>query len=893
MSTRKVFLICLLLGLASVGGLLFHSTQPALAAPRADCAWPNNTSGAWTDAETWSCGVVPGIEDAVRVGFGAVITLDSAEAIDSLSMTGGSISGPGSLSVTGAVHIFDNVVDVTLSTVGSYFPTILSAPQAGIAQITDPALLPGSLVDVTISTPVGRNAATRLDTALASGVREIGALTLENGGFGWSGPLTVTNELRWVNGSLGSSTALTLTVGAAATFTISEGGHSIYGDLVNQGTATWTGNAGLSGSYPFRFINNGTFDADVTGSPDVHVNGFAAFVNNGTFRRNGGSDTLYFGVPVINNGTFQVGAGTVRFFNDFTQEAGLFQLNGATLQGNNQYAYLTLNGGRFEGSGTLNVSVRNEGGTVHPTGALNIVGAYTQGANGALHIAIGGLTPVTDFGVLVLTPNQGIGGRATVGGKLIVDKVSGFAPASGDRFVIATCATNCNGAFTDTGGTMSPAFGGIAVGGEVVVAEPAIAAILQSKPDSRVGAQGSSNGFTLRVYNPSAQAVTLSSLSATLPISFTYQANSTSGAFTADPFDTPDGNGHRLLIWTGSFQVAAGGEAMLHFNIGIRPDMSGGEHGIGWDATTSSGGETKVIALRDVARIEVPLGASTGVTLGGSGSLVANGQLPNLLLRAGGLNEAVISVRVRITCPFPAPCGNLSTVYAGQEVNGRGVSIFTMQPVPTAASVQPAAQDYGFWDGQIPGSGIIPGVPIKIYPDWDAHRPCIAFDFSGTGIRPIYCVGGGDPIATPHVLYDPSGVIRDSATLEPIVGATVTLYRIWGDLPDTRETTRQCRTVDTRPGGVWSGIAPDQGLMEDASLTPRQIDPQVNPQVTGSNGRYGWNVVTGCWYVKVSAPGYASKTSALVGVPPEVTDLDMTLDALNLPFHINLPMLSR
>jgi hypothetical protein len=112
MSIRKFFLLSLLLGLAIVGGLLVNAPRPALATPGADCAWPNNTSGAWTDAETWRCGVVPGIEDAVTVGFGAVITLDSAEAIDSLSMTGGTISGAGSVSVTGAVHIFDNVVDV-------------------------------------------------------------------------------------------------------------------------------------------------------------------------------------------------------------------------------------------------------------------------------------------------------------------------------------------------------------------------------------------------------------------------------------------------------------------------------------------------------------------------------------------------------------------------------------------------------------------------------------------------------------------------------------------------------------------------------------------------------------------------------------------------------------
>ena len=80
------------------------------------------------------------------------------------------------------------------------------------------------------------------------------------------------------------------------------------------------------------------------------------------------------------------------------------------------------------------------------------------------------------------------------------------------------------------------------------------------------------------------------------------------------------------------------------------------------------------------------------------------------------------------------------------------------------------------------------------------------------------------------------------------------------------------------------------GVFEQPGFAPAQISPDVNPQITGSDGRYGWNVVTGCWYVIVTAPGYASKTSALVGVPPEVTDLDLTLDALNLPNKIYLPL---
>lgn len=883
MSIRK-----LILGLAVVGLAIWGRT--VLAAPGVECAWPNNTSGAWSDAELWSCGAVPGINDGVTVGIGALITLDSAEAIESLTMTGGTISGAGSLRVTGAVHFFDTLVDATISTHGSYFPNLLSSPNAGIAQIIDPALLPGSLADVTIDSPPGSNATTLLDTS----IQTIGALTVTNGSFGWNGPLTIANSLLWVNGGLGSSNSLTLTIGAGATLALNDGSHSIYAPLVNEGAATWFGSGGLSGVFPSQLINNGTLLADVIGNPDVLVTGFAGFVNNGTFQRNTGSGTLYFDVPVINNGTFEVGAGTVRFFNDFTQEAGLFQLTDATVQGNNQFAFLTINGGHLRGSGTINESVRNEGGTVNPTGSLNIAGSYTQGENAALRITIAGFTPVTDFGVLALTTNQAVGGRATVGGRLIVDKGGDFTPASGDRFVIITCAANCNGSFDDVTGSMSPAFGGFAGGGEVVVAEPTNAAILQSKPDSPLGRKGSSNGYSLRLYNPSAQAMTVSNLSASLPVSITYQPGSTSGVLSADPFGFPYGNGSQVLGWLESFQVPAGGEATLHFNIGIGLDMPHGVYGIDWDATISSGGETNTVSLKDVAPIDVPLGASSQVVLGGSGSVVANGDVPNVLLRRNRLGESVIAMGAHVTCPFPAPCGNLSNVYVGQEVNGRGVSIFTLQLVPAVTGAHISGEDYGFWQGQIPGSGVIPGVPLKIYPDWDAHRPCIAFDFSGTGIRPIDCVpDGGDPVAVPHVLYDPSGVIRDAATLQPIVGATVTLYRIWGDLPDTRDKTRQCRTVETRPGGVWEGVAPDTGLVEDANLTPRQIDPQVNPQVTGEDGRYGWNVVTGCWYVKVSAPGYASKTSALVGVPPEVTDLDMTLDPLNQPYHISLPQVQK
>ncbi|MGB0384510.1 MAG: carboxypeptidase regulatory-like domain-containing protein [Ardenticatenaceae bacterium] len=137
------------------------------------------------------------------------------------------------------------------------------------------------------------------------------------------------------------------------------------------------------------------------------------------------------------------------------------------------------------------------------------------------------------------------------------------------------------------------------------------------------------------------------------------------------------------------------------------------------------------------------------------------------------------------------------------------------------------------------------------------------------------------------VLYDPSGYITDAATGDPVEGARVTLYRVPNWLPDTGGDALNCRTVDTRSGDDWSSepdasidlgvvVNPEIGLING---TP-EISPTINPQITDGNGYYGWDVVRGCWYVVVQAEGYESRVSPVVGVPPEVTDLDLKLTPL-------------
>ncbi len=140
------------------------------------------------------------------------------------------------------------------------------------------------------------------------------------------------------------------------------------------------------------------------------------------------------------------------------------------------------------------------------------------------------------------------------------------------------------------------------------------------------------------------------------------------------------------------------------------------------------------------------------------------------------------------------------------------------------------------------------------------------------------------PIAPTVEFHDPSGQITDAATGQPIANAVVTLYRVPNALPDLPGQTRNCRTIDTRGGPDWSQLPPAEissgvaiNPLADALNDVQQITPPANPQITGSEGRYAWDVVEGCWFVVVDAAGYARTISPVVGVPPAVTDLNLAL----------------
>jgi uncharacterized repeat protein (TIGR01451 family) len=136
------------------------------------------------------------------------------------------------------------------------------------------------------------------------------------------------------------------------------------------------------------------------------------------------------------------------------------------------------------------------------------------------------------------------------------------------------------------------------------------------------------------------------------------------------------------------------------------------------------------------------------------------------------------------------------------------------------------------------------------------------------------------------VLYDPSGVVKDAATNALVEGATVSLYQVPGwrarTGPEENSLPNTCESNLSKPdGAAWSQPAPvGEGIL--ANPDSGLIDPAVNPQTTNSAGRYGWDVAAGCWFVIIQAPGYESVTSPVVGVPPEVTDLDLGLSGISV-----------
>lgn len=193
----------------------------------------------------------------------------------------------------------------------------------------------------------------------------------------------------------------------------------------------------------------------------------------------------------------------------------------------------------------------------------------------------------------------------------------------------------------------------------------------------------------------------------------------------------------------------------------------------------------------------------------------------------------------------------------------------------TPANVQLLSENnvYGLTESSA-GSGRYTSGLITLASSWSTDRDLIlSVQWSCNSVTQSTTIGN-------FQLYDPSGIVSDLNTGLPIAGATVTLYNV----PDWRARTHAddvatmtCESnLSKAAGAPWSQTAPT--LLGVAAVPlPNLIDPTLTSQITDSEGYYGWDVAAGCWYVVVEADGYETLVSPVVGVPTEVTDLDLML----------------
>ena len=531
-----------------------------------------------------------------------------------------------------------------------------------------------------------------------------------------------------------------------------------------------------------------------------------------------------------------------------------------------------------------------------PIGLLTINnGSYSQSNTGTLQIDLGGETPNAQYDVF------SVSGNAALNGRLILSATNGFLPASGDVFNVMTYASH-SGEFATIDHGAGLAFGPEYQSGGVVISDNPTLIELSQKPDRRTAHPEEANGFTVRALNPTTQTITVT-LNSVLPIGFRYlDGTLTSNLDIGEPI-TSVLNDVQTMMWPQPFVLAPNNTFTLHFSVAMTTTPNLYVNQVTLALTTPT--TLRTVVSRDTVVVAVAPFMGTQIKAfynspfvsqspAAGGVEMANAVYPplnqgdpyRLLVKRGtDLSRVLLDVRTSVLCPASS-CGDLRRVLYLQGALIVGSQI--MPPVPFTPT-QPVP---------LPPLPLPPpksGDPIVMLPIYGPPP-----DGGATG-GPAGCatlagalsldLESGDTFYCPPpfielYLTDPSGYVTDASTGAPIRDATVTLYRVPSALPDTRTTTRECRTIDTRPDGVtgtWNLLppaTPNLGMYEDPAFSPPAIDPPINPLKTDETGYYGWDVIRGCWYVKVEAPGYFTKYSAVVGVPPEVTDLHLQLTPL-------------
>jgi len=402
---------------------------------------------------------------------------NSALSFDSLGFT-----NPATILLTGSTTLNSDVPAATqLNLHGS--------ATSGNQLITIPA--PATLAGTTEMSSFGGGFASTLTVGAGQTVTNSGTLRTEAGAGGartMNGNLTNTGSIEvGANTNFNSGVLInegSLGVGSGNSFNMSSSAHleQRSGGIVNSGSFIHTGGTNLFISGKLKGIlelrnATTTFDAAFVQPINLRMPGSNTFIGatvpgqtvsiegnsnfgNGLFTTNAGftnggdmnltsvgggfAATLTVNnAPFNNTGLFEVfpGAGGTRTINGQVLNSGIISVNGTTASFNSG-SFTNLSGGVLRGDGTYKMNVLatlvNQG-VIRPgnngVGVLNVTGPYSQSASGVFVAELGGLSPIIDHDVLVIS------GSANLDGEVRVRAVNGFVPVFGQQFVILSAAS--------------------------------------------------------------------------------------------------------------------------------------------------------------------------------------------------------------------------------------------------------------------------------------------------------------------------------------------------------------------------------------------------------------------------------------------------------------------
>ena len=215
------------------------------------------------------------------------------------------------------------------------------------------------------------------------------------------------------------------------------------------------------------------------------------------------------------------------------------------------------------------------------------------------------------------------------------------------------------------------------------------------------------------------------------------------------------------------------------------------------------------------------------------------------------------------------------------EVDGRPVHVFRAGEVGGCLSIDVETVIAS-------GTGSLSNVKLHLDPKGDAPPQPFNMEDRGGGVWRVLGVGcfprGTSDLVVCYdltegdqqqsfcitiggvVLIDPQGVVYDKQAFDQALAAG--------------RTEEQARNESAISGAVVTLQRSDGGVFGNVLSGDPGIAPNVNPQTTGADGLFRWDVSEGAYRVVVVRDGYDTVTSREVVIPPPVLDLHIAMNRL-------------